>query len=34
MFSALGVDPSGHYDDAFGRPYAVATGMPIEGLYG
>jgi hypothetical protein len=34
MFSALGVDPAGHYEDAFGRPYPIATGKPIEGLYG
>ena len=34
MFSALGVDPSGHYVDAFARPYPIATGRPIEGLYG
>ncbi|MGE5191105.1 MAG: DUF1501 domain-containing protein [Deltaproteobacteria bacterium] len=34
MFSALGVDPASHYDDAFGRPYPIATGKPIEGLYG
>jgi len=33
MFSALGVDPAGHYEDAFGRPYQIATGKPIEGLY-
>lgn len=34
MFSALGIDPSGHYQDAFGRPYPISTGQPIEGLYG
>lgn len=33
MFSALGIDPAGHYQDALGRPYAIATGKPIEGLY-
>jgi uncharacterized protein (DUF1501 family) len=33
MFSALGVDPAGHYEDAFGRPYQIATGKSIEGLY-
>lgn len=33
MFAALGIDPSGHYQDAFGRPFAIATGRPIEGLY-
>jgi uncharacterized protein (DUF1501 family) len=34
IFSALGVDPAGHYEDAFGRPYAIAAGNPVEGLYG
>ncbi len=33
MFSALGVDPAGHFQDAFGRPYAIVAGRPIEGLY-
>lgn len=33
IFSALGVDPSGHYQDAFGRPYPISTGKPIEGVY-
>lgn len=33
MFSALGIDPAGHYQDTLGRPYAIATGKPIEGLY-
>jgi len=33
MFSALGIDPAGHFQDAFGRPYPIATGRPIEGLY-
>jgi hypothetical protein len=34
MFSALGIDPAGHYQDALGRPYQIATGKSIEGLYG
>jgi hypothetical protein len=33
MFSALGIDPEGHFQDAFGRPYAIAAGKPIHGLY-
>ena len=33
MFAALGIDPAGHYEDQLGRPYAVATGKPITGLY-
>jgi hypothetical protein len=32
-FSALGVDPAGHYTDATGRPFAISTGRPIEELY-
>ena len=33
MFSALGIDPAGHYQDALGRPYPISTGRPIEGVY-
>ncbi len=33
MFAALGVDPAGHYTDAENRPYPIATGRPIAGLY-
>jgi hypothetical protein len=33
MFSALGVDPSGHYYDALDRPYPITIGKPIEALY-
>lgn len=33
MFSGLGIDPEGHYQDALSRPYQIATGKPIEGLY-
>ena len=34
MFNALGIDPRGHYTDTFGRPYPIALGRPMEGLYG
>jgi hypothetical protein len=33
LFAALGIDPAGHYIDAIGRPYPVATGEPLAGLY-
>jgi hypothetical protein len=33
MFSALGVDPSSHYLDTSGRPFAISPGKPIAGLY-
>lgn len=33
LFSALGIDPAGHYLDAFSRPFPIATGKVIEGLY-
>ncbi len=33
MFSALGINPAGHYQDAFGRPFPISTGQPIAGLY-
>lgn len=33
MFSALGVDPAGHFQDAFGRPYSISTGKSISGFY-
>lgn len=33
MFAALGVDPSQHYVDHLDRPFAIATGRPIRGLY-
>src|SRR5207244_5815666 len=26
MFSALGVDPAAHFQDAFGRPFRITTG--------
>lgn len=34
MFSALGVDPHGHYHDALGRPFEATVGSPIEAVYG
>ncbi len=34
MFHAIGIDPHGHYTDSLGRPYAIASGRPIEALYG
>ena len=34
MFSALGVDPGGHFDDGIGRTFPIATGSPVSGLYG
>ena len=34
MFSALGIDPTGHYTDATARPWPLATGQPVEELYG
>ncbi len=33
MFAALGIDPAQHYQDSLGRPFAVATGRPVAGLY-
>jgi hypothetical protein len=34
MFSALGIDPSGHFEDGIGRIFPIATGSPVTGLYG
>jgi arylsulfatase A-like enzyme len=34
MFSALGVDPGGHYTDPGGRPFPISTGKPVPTLYG
>ena len=34
MFSALGVDSSQHFTDTTGRPFPIATGRPIEAVYG
>jgi hypothetical protein len=33
LFSALGIDPAGHFTDATGRPFPIATGKPIGRLY-
>jgi hypothetical protein len=33
MFHAIGVDPSGHYVDPSGRPFPIALGSPILGVY-
>jgi len=33
MFSALGIDPAQELQDQTGRPFALATGRPITGLY-
>jgi hypothetical protein len=33
MFAALGVDPSAHYTDLAGRPYALTDGKPVAALY-
>lgn len=34
IFWALGIDPAGHYRDAVDRPYPIATGQPMLGLWG
>lgn len=34
MFHALGLDPRQHYYDSLGRPFSLAIGRPMEGLYG
>ena len=34
LFAALGIAPAGHYEDALGRPYPLATGKPIREVYG
>lgn len=33
MFHALGVNPEAHFLDNADRPYAIATGKPVFGLY-
>ncbi|MCU0706551.1 MAG: DUF1501 domain-containing protein [Fimbriiglobus sp.] len=33
LFDALGIDPAGHYTDPAERPYRVATGEAIAGLF-
>ena len=34
LFNALGINPSGHYTDQLGRPYQIASGRPIQAIYG
>ena len=33
IFNSLGIDPSGHFEDPFSRPYPISTGKPIQGLF-
>lgn len=33
MFSALGVNPGGHFEDGIGRVFPIATGQAVAGLY-
>jgi uncharacterized protein (DUF1501 family) len=33
MFAALGIDPTVHYLDALGRPFVLAEGKPLSGLF-
>ena len=33
IFAALGIDPSGEFTDALGRPFPISVGKPIAGLY-
>jgi hypothetical protein len=33
MYSALGIDPTGHYHDMLERPFPITVGKPIEALY-
>lgn len=33
IFSALGVDPDGHYRDPFDRPFPISVGTPIRAAY-
>jgi hypothetical protein len=33
LFNALGIPPTGHYSDPFGRPFAIAQGQVIEAVY-
>jgi hypothetical protein len=32
-FAALGIDPAAHYVDPLGRPFALAEGKPVGGLF-
>jgi len=33
LFHALGIDPAGHFSDLTNRPYRIAAGDPIAGLF-
>ena len=33
IFSALGIDPAGHYTDATTRRLPISTGRPIANVY-
>ena len=33
MFSALGIDPAGHFEDPLSRPYPITVGQPVGALY-
>jgi hypothetical protein len=33
MFASLGVDPAGHFLDGNDRPWPIATGTPVAGLF-
>lgn len=33
MFAALGIDPSGHFQDATSRPYPISIGQPMTAVY-
>lgn len=34
MFHSLGINPRDHYTDALSRPFPIATGRPMEEIYG
>jgi len=34
MFASLGIDPASHFMDTADRPYAIASGSPVTGLFG
>ncbi len=34
LFSSLGINPANHFSDATDRPIAIATGKPIQEIYG
>ena len=33
LFHALGLDPAGHFTDGTNRPYKIADGKPVTGLF-